>query len=297
MVLARYRVVLGICVYMMLALAPESGYSATPYFTDPFITSPFNCAAPTAVPSGSGLNGSMIYTHPDCPSASVTSSEGVTSTDSDGASWLWRHNPPTGREHETKVRFVLGSTGGTKLVYVGATYDARWKNSYSTQGNGYVVTMTTSSGYNGGIQANVSIRRLQYGYSVDLASFNVAITSTPTLRVVRTKLSGTWKILLHIDDTYVGSVIDSTYTTGSLYPGFGMMTSLADAYVDQVDHYAIEHGAPDNAALSAGLSHVAAPTYASFQWNPIGDSDGGSGYGPREWPATRSTATGPSVAR
>ncbi|MCC7340221.1 MAG: hypothetical protein IT170_03965, partial [Bryobacterales bacterium] len=268
--------VLTVSLSLFLAMTP--GFGATPYFSDPFLVSPFSCSPTTPVPPQSGLNGAMIYTHPDCPEASETS-EGVTPTSANGASWIRLQAPPTGNEHETKIRFVLGSTSGTKLVYVGATSNAWWKDAYNTQGTGYAVSMTTYPGYYGEIQANIKIRRLQYGYSVDLASFNATVTSAPVLRVARTNLSGTWKILLHIDDVYVGSVIDSTYTSGSRYPGFGMKDSPVAAYVDEVWHYAIEHGAPDYNTLNSSLLTGSSPNQILFQWNPTTDTAGGSSYG------------------
>jgi YD repeat-containing protein len=212
----------------------------------------------------------------------LVTSLGVNSTSADGGSIIRTNTPPSNAEHAVRLRLKLADDSATIIAYVGASSNAWWKNQNSTVGTGYAIAVKKQWGSSSDpFNAHFTIHKLQSGYSVSLGSFYTSMTSTSTIRVVRTLIDSTWKILIYVDDAFVGTFTDGSYYATNRRPGFGVNGAATTnvSYVTHVDYYAVEHGAPSNAELSSGLSHVAAPTYVALQWNPISDSAGGSSYG------------------
>lgn len=280
------RIYHSILITIIFIFAAINVSANTPYSTGTYSGTYHNCAW---LPTHSG-NGtwSFLYT-PSCPNppSDTVTMVGLHSTTADGASAISGGSSPTTSEHEIIATLRLKNTGALAAVYVSARPNTWLKTTGYPTGSGYAVTMQYLSGnINDVFTAAVRIWRIQNNEAASLAYFTISTTADATLRAVRTNLGGTWKILAYVNGNYLGSAIDSTFTTypssppsSTRGPGFGIRAATADTYVTKVTYHAIEHGTPDNGQLDSGLSYVVAPAYAAFQWNPVSDSAGGSPYG------------------
>lgn len=253
--------------------------ATTPFYSESFDWQSITCTPPTVIQGQSWLNGSLNYTNTTCPGGDPATSQGVGATTTDGGSWISSSSSPTGAQHDVTAKLSLSAAQGAYVLYLNSSNSTWYKPSGTSTGQGFAITFDMHTSYSPGVYTGyLAVIQITPGYTQWIAGGSVSMTATSTVHAVRTNLGGTWKILVYVDDALVTSVANSSYTSGK--PSLGAFNAHAANFIDTISYAPVEHGAPDNAALSASLSHVVAPTYASFQWNPIGDSDGGSGYGP-----------------
>lgn len=270
----RYPVT--VLVLLACLLTTLSAWGATPYRTDTYNTAMYSCGS---LPTHSG-NGTWAYVEdPSCSGLGTT--RGLHSTTSTGGSSIITTLYPYSAEQETKMTLRLNDMNAVAVAYVSARTNTFLKDGSSPDGSGFAVTLKHLTGdINGTFTAEVRIYKIFSSYADQVGWFTVATTANTTLRAVRTNLGGTWKVLAYVGDQYVGSITDNMFDTSiggeTRDGGIGMRSASTSSYITKAEYYRVEHGAPNNGQLDSGLSFAIAPTYASFQWNPISDTDGGS---------------------
>jgi RHS repeat-associated protein len=275
---------LSIISFVILTAFSQTGRANTPYWTDDLNEWSFTCNPPSTFPAGTGVNGNLIYAHSGCPTPPQGPSEGVSATTMDGGSRIQTLSIPTGAQQEVRAKLKFASPGGGYVIYLSSSTSTWYKPTGSSTGGGYAVFVRPAgtAHANGTFPSFYSLHKVQSGYAHQLAGGSIDISPNAVVRAVRTKIGTTWKILLFVDDVFVSSVVDSTFTTSGSStgkPGFGAFQSTNSDLIDEVSYYAIEHGVPDYNTLNTSLLTGATPNQVMLQWSPTTDTNGGSSYG------------------